>query len=1135
MLHKADKVAIVLDIFKGEREDLHGLTVPKVAMIEKIRTGLTFELSEVLREVFPDISLEAVARRLKKGTHFSLFTAEILFDNTEDLEGYGAVMICGSKLNWMLGFEPERTLERFEERYPTHIASAYKTEFNGVEMTCFCQDSILNIYKYYRASKDGTLKKTGKASVRKRIQWCSRKSVEFIRGTLAKKTDPKIYWVTTPEDVEFMLNWIETTGIAAYDTETRPAQPGLPKEDWLRHSTKFWLAKTRMMLFTPQPGVSFVLPTFDEKAGWQLHKKSKVEVYPIIKNTDGVEILRDEILHPQDYTAIPDTLDDEQLYYVSVNDEIITGYGGEKAEFEPKFARSFLSNQLWIESQAEDTHVWAWVRKQLKDRYFENPDIEKVLQNFSFDHNMTRYPKHGLGMDFYGKCYDAMRMHRVLDKNHDRIGLKPNLERLYDHFIGWGDWFEDDFYTLGSLVDLGNYGAVDSDGTMRVYLYRLAQLVQKPKLYNFWRNGRLGVQHWFSDLEYYGDRVDLQKAEELNQELRQHKSNLEAKILAIPELRKYILNKNEFYRSQALEVHALQFKGKILAEIQKIQKRVENREESGKHQTKKGEETITHKSDKHKIQLLKGWADNFQTYENDPVAFIKDLEANQGELPKNYPPAFFKKEFAHRANIYAGALDSYLVWDDYPSEKSLNDPKKRLGSRFIKKVKGHFNLASNDDVGAFIYDPDFGLKFPLHSVKKAGKVELKAITESNELYWMQDADRSGFIKTFMEWRGIAFYVTKVEEKLREADPNGYLHANYGFTETDRTRSNNPNAQNEPGRTEIENNKPWLKRYKQIFSFGKNYIRAKCDLSQAEIRFFAWVFGITQIIKNLEAGLDLHIHAARICLGISKEEWDKMSKKDKKKFRNYGKIFNFSLLYGGKSLIDYARSNFKVIFTPEQAKKIRHNFLYVLYPEIGEMLDRVLQKTVHEPFAETMFGSRRDLRHLTETGEKWQILRAYRLKLNTPVQGSAGIFQVLSGVLTSMRLKVSGYDARIFNIIHDDIPCVCHWKDAAEVGKIIKSVPGTFPFKELFGFKNDFVELTNDFEAGFDPSDLKYEIEDFERRDCFARGESAIVPSYLVDEIKTGKLYQEYVPIIRYEFEDLGQGKVKVTPHLMPVS
>jgi DNA polymerase-1 len=196
------------------------------------------------------------------------------------------------------------------------------------------------------------------------------------------------------------------------------------------------------------------------------------------------------------------------------------------------------------------------------------------------------------------------------------------------------------------------------------------------------------------------------------------------------------------------------------------------------------------------------------------------------------------------------------------------------------------------------------------------------------------------------------------------------------------------------------------------------VLVKADYSQIELRLAAKMWGEPVMLETFRGGGDVHETTARSITGkgeVTKEE------------RKLAKAVNFGLIFGqgAKGLKDYARNNYGVEMTIEEASAYRKRFF------------ETYQGIARWHAAEGRRLDRREFDTRTLTGRRRQDVRSYAEHLNAPVQGTAadGMKMALA-LLWERRGECS--DAVPILAVHDEIVVECDEGDAEKVEAWLKN-------------------------------------------------------------------------------------------------
>ncbi len=207
--------------------------------------------------------------------------------------------------------------------------------------------------------------------------------------------------------------------------------------------------------------------------------------------------------------------------------------------------------------------------------------------------------------------------------------------------------------------------------------------------------------------------------------------------------------------------------------------------------------------------------------------------------------------------------------------------------------------------------------------------------------------------------------------LAEVHSDGKIHTifNQTLTRTGRLSSQEPNLQNIPIRQDYGK---WIRK---AFVPEDDSVLLSSDYSQIELRIFAHMAKVTNLIEAFKENRDIHTKTASDIFGVSED----MVTKD---MRRQAKAVNFGILYGissfglGEDLnIDYTT-----------AKNFIDNYLNS-YPEIKEYMATVIKDAYDKGYVKTIMNRKRTIDELSSRNYMTRT-SGERIALNTPIQGSS---------------------------------------------------------------------------------------------------------------------------------------------------
>jgi DNA polymerase I len=244
-----------------------------------------------------------------------------------------------------------------------------------------------------------------------------------------------------------------------------------------------------------------------------------------------------------------------------------------------------------------------------------------------------------------------------------------------------------------------------------------------------------------------------------------------------------------------------------------------------------------------------------------------------------------------------------------------------------------------------------------------------------------------------------------------------LHADFRQigAPTGRFSCTNPNIQQVPHSLE----------YRRCFSGypdGRKLVIA--DYSQIELRILAEFSGDQGFIDAFKSGADLHRVTASQVFNVAP---DQVSKEQ----RDFAKRLNFGVVYG----IGAQRFSMMTGLTVPAAEDVLKRY-FATYRRLDSYLREAANRAVTEREARTASG--RLVRFRYDDKDRQQISMTQRNGKNTPIQGTSA--DILKRALRLLSDELRGTNAKIVNIIHDEIVVEVDAGDAAEIaGKVERAM------------------------------------------------------------------------------------------------
>jgi uracil-DNA glycosylase family 4 len=309
-------------------------------------------------------------------------------------------------------------------------------------------------------------------------------------------------------------------------------------------------------------------------------------------------------------------------------------------------------------------------------------------------------------------------------------------------------------------------------------------------------------------------------------------------------------------------------------------------------------------------------------------------------------------------------------------------------------------------------------------------------------YFFEECPFTVMLAEYMKDRALLnTNVVKFEENYirgGKVRPNYHLHK----AVTGRSSSDDPNGQNYPKRGAR------AKVYRRMFVAPEGYYVIEIDLSQAELRIAACMSGDRTMIDIYLSNGDIHKATALIVANITQEQFDRLSKAEQKELRQKAKAVNFGFLYGmgWRKFIGYAKTQYGVEFTEEEAKRIRHGF-FRKYKALSSWHDNMRAFAAANKFVRSFSGRVRHL-PMIDSPEEFVQQEAGRQAINSPVQEFGSSLGVMA--LGRLNDEIDPKHLQVVGFIHDAIVAYVK-KEYLDWGmRTLKRYMQTNPLEEWFG-------------------------------------------------------------------------------------
>lgn len=313
-----------------------------------------------------------------------------------------------------------------------------------------------------------------------------------------------------------------------------------------------------------------------------------------------------------------------------------------------------------------------------------------------------------------------------------------------------------------------------------------------------------------------------------------------------------------------------------------------------------------------------------------------------------------------------------------------------------------FNINSSKQLGEILFDK---LKLPHAKKNKIGYV-----TDADTLKKLIDFP---IVNKILEYRALAkLYSTYIEGIISTIREDNKIHTIYTqtLTRTGRLSSIEPNLQNIPMRSE------YGRLIRKAFLPENDSVILSADYSQIELRVFAHLSGVKDLIEAFKNNEDIHTKTAMDIfkvpsLGVTKN------------MRRQAKAVNFGILYGISS---YGLS--EDLGIPVKEAKEFINKYFETYPGVKDYMNKEIADATKDGYVKTIMNRKRIIEELNSSNYNVRSM-GERMALNTPIQGSASdilkkamveIYDVFEKNNMKSKMLLQVHDELIFNVYNDEI-------------------------------------------------------------------------------------------------------------------
>ena len=246
------------------------------------------------------------------------------------------------------------------------------------------------------------------------------------------------------------------------------------------------------------------------------------------------------------------------------------------------------------------------------------------------------------------------------------------------------------------------------------------------------------------------------------------------------------------------------------------------------------------------------------------------------------------------------------------------------------------------------------------------------------------------------------YLAQLQNAVDPKTQRIHTHLYQLTTATGRLKSDHPNLQNIPVRTEIG------RQLRRAFRAPERYKLICADYSQIELRILAHFSEDESLIETFTQDLDIHT-------AVASQVFEVPTASVTRELRDKAKTINFGIIYG-VSPTGLSR-RIKGMRVKEAAALI--DDYKTRFPGIDRFLRQCVQEASDHGYVSTLTGRRRAIPEIYATNRSRRSL-GERLAINTVVQGSAADLMKAAMVYVQRRIDKDRLPLKMLLQIHDEL-------------------------------------------------------------------------------------------------------------------
>lgn len=246
------------------------------------------------------------------------------------------------------------------------------------------------------------------------------------------------------------------------------------------------------------------------------------------------------------------------------------------------------------------------------------------------------------------------------------------------------------------------------------------------------------------------------------------------------------------------------------------------------------------------------------------------------------------------------------------------------------------------------------------------------------------------------------YLAQLQNAVDPKTQRIHTHLYQLTTATGRLKSDHPNLQNIPVRTEIG------RQLRRAFRAPEGYKLICADYSQIELRILAHFSEDESLIETFTQDLDIHT-------AVASQVFEVPTASVTRELRDKAKTINFGIIYGvSPTGLSRRIKGMRV----KEASALIDDYK-TRFPGIDRFLQQCVQEASDHGYVSTLTGRRRAIPEIYATNRSRRSL-GERLAINTVVQGSAADLMKAAMVYVQRRIDKDRLPLKMLLQIHDEL-------------------------------------------------------------------------------------------------------------------